>query len=112
MQNMRELLRSSLGRSLRDLPLEDRLAAAWSVACGPALASRGEVQHVDMEGVLHVRVAEQQWMGPFLSARAVLQSDLARIAAVPLSGIHFEVTPKQSSPRPRSAGTRTREKHE
>src|ERR1700751_152482 len=43
MQGVREVLRGSLGRSLRALPEEDRLAAAWVVACGPALAERAEV---------------------------------------------------------------------
>ena len=39
MQRMREMLRDSLARSLRELPELDRLAAAWPVACGPALAA-------------------------------------------------------------------------
>ena len=56
MQGMRDVLRGSLGRSLRELPDEDRLAAAWPVACGSALAGHGEVRHLDPEGVLHVRV--------------------------------------------------------
>ena len=43
MQGMRDLLRGSLGRSLRELPEEDRLMAAWPVACGSALAGHAEV---------------------------------------------------------------------
>ena len=39
MQRMRELLRGSLARSLRELSEQDRLAAAWPVACGPSLAA-------------------------------------------------------------------------
>jgi hypothetical protein len=90
MQRMRELLRGSLGRSLRALPDEDRLAAAWPVACGPALASHAEILHLDAEQVLHIRVIGPEWMQPFLQMRSALASDLGRIAGVPLSGIHFQ----------------------
>jgi hypothetical protein len=90
MQNMRDILRGSLGRSLRELPDEDRLAAAWPVACGAALAGHGEVLHLDAERVLHVRVAGSEWMKQFLHMRSALANDLARIAAVRFNGIHFE----------------------
>ncbi len=91
MQGMRDLLRSSLGRSLRDLRQEDRLEAAWPVACGSALATHGSIQSLDDAGVLHVLVSGRDWMQSFLSMKAVLQNDLGRIASVPLTGIHFEV---------------------
>jgi hypothetical protein len=90
MQNMRDLLRSSLGRSLRDLCDEDRVAAAWPVVCGKALADHGEVLYLDEERVLHVRVAGSDWMQQFLHVRSALANDLGRIAGVRLSGIHFE----------------------
>jgi|GEM_PF-1017540 len=90
MQGMRDLLRGSLGRSLRELPDEDRLAAAWPVACGSALAGHGEVRHLDPEGVLHVRVVGAEWMKQFLQVRSALANDLGRIAGVRLNGIHFE----------------------
>ncbi len=90
MQGMRDVLRGSLGRSLRELPDEDRLAAAWPVACGSALAGHGQVMYLDAEDVLHVRVQGAQWMQQFLSMRSALANDLGRIAGVRLSGIHFE----------------------
>jgi hypothetical protein len=90
MQRMRELLRGSLARSLRELSEQDRLAAAWPVACGPSLAAHAEVLHLDDERVLHVRVAGPEWMQQFLHMRSALASDLARIAGVRLTGIHFE----------------------
>jgi hypothetical protein len=107
MQNMRDILRSSLGRSLRELSDEDRLAAAWPVACGTALAAHGEVLHLDPERILHIRVAGPEWMTQLLRIRSSLTNDLARIAAVPLSGIHFEEqgsvprNPRKSPGRPR-----------
>ena len=103
MQRMREILRSSLGRSLRDLTPEDRLTAAWQVVCGAALAARGEVSHLDAEGVLHVRVHAREWMNEFMDRRSTLAAELSRIAAVPLRGIHFE---QAKSARARPAGKR------
>lgn len=90
MQGMRDLLRGSLGRSLRELPDEDRLAAAWHVACGSTLAGHAEVRYLDAEGILHVRVEGAEWMKQFLQVRSALSNDLGRIAGVRLSGIHFE----------------------
>jgi len=90
MERMRDVLRSSLARSLRELPDEDRLVAAWPVACGPALASHGELLHLDAEHILHVRVVGVVWMRQFQQMRLALTSDLARIAGVQLNGIHFE----------------------
>ncbi|WP_255484422.1 DciA family protein [Granulicella sp. 5B5] len=97
---MRDLLRDSLSRSLRELSDEDRLAAAWSVACGPALAGHGELLQLDHERVLHVRVASQLWMQQFLHMRSALANDLARIAGVSLSSIRFDLpAPPPRPPR-------------
>ena len=100
MQRMRDVLRGSLGRSLKKLPDEDRLAAAWPVACGSALAGHGEVRHLDAEGVLHVGVTGAEWMQQFLQMRSALANDLGRIAGVRLNGIHFE---EQGAVRVRAA---------
>ncbi len=93
MQGMRDLLRGSLSRSLRELSAADRLAAAWPVACGSALASRGQIEYLDERNVLFVEVDGAEWMQPFLSVRAALASDLAKISAVVVSEIHFRVKP-------------------
>jgi len=90
MQPMRDVLRGSLARSLRELPDEDRLAAAWSVACGSSLASHGSISHLDTEGTLHVRVDSAVWMKQFLQMRSALCNDVGRIAGVRLNGIHFQ----------------------
>jgi hypothetical protein len=90
MQRMRDILRGGLGRSLRELPDEDRLAAAWPVACGPSLASHGEVLYLDKEDVLHVRVTGREWFQQFMDIRSALTADLARIAGVKLHALHFE----------------------
>lgn len=87
---MRDVLRSSLGRSLRTLSDEDRLAAAWPVACGPVLAARAELLDLDAEGVLHVRVLQPGWREQFVQMRTMLAADLSRIAGVRLQTIHFE----------------------
>jgi hypothetical protein len=87
---MREVLRGSLGRSLRTLSEDDRIAAAWAVACGPVLSTRAEVLGLDAERVLHVRVLETAWRDQFAQMRTMLTEDLRRIAGVRLQTIHFE----------------------
>jgi len=89
MQNMRDLLRGTLGRSLRPLSPLDRLAAAWPVACGLALAGHGEIAGYE-DGVVRVVVSSPEWMQPLSHMRLILTSDLARIAGVPVTAIHFE----------------------
>jgi hypothetical protein len=85
---MREVLRGSLGRSLRTMEPLDRLRAAWPVACGAAMARKGVV--VGFEGgVLRVAITDSAWMEQMMAMRAVLQSELGRIAEVKLGGIHF-----------------------
>jgi hypothetical protein len=87
---MRDVLRDSLKRTLREMPDEDRLAAAWPVACGSALAEHAKVLYLDHENVLHVRVDGPIWMKQFLHMRSALANDLGRIAGVRFSAIHFE----------------------
>ncbi|HEX5282536.1 MAG TPA: DciA family protein [Bryocella sp.] len=90
MQPMRDVLRGALGRSLRTLSDEDRLAAAWAVACGPVLAARAEVLHLDEDRTLHVRVLHAEWREQFWQMRTMLTDELCRIAGVRLQTIHFE----------------------
>jgi hypothetical protein len=103
MQAMRDVLRGTLGRSLRTFSDEDRLVAAWVVACGPTLADRAEVLGLDEDRVLHVRVLQPGWREQFAQMRTALTEDLRKIAGVRLQTIHFEGqgSPKQ---RERAAG--------
>ena len=90
MQNMRDLLRGTLRRSLRAMSPVDRLAAAWPVACGRAMATHGEIVGF-IDGVIQVQVADQTWLNQMLTMRSVLEHDLSRVAGVPVTGIHFEL---------------------
>jgi hypothetical protein len=90
MENMRAVLRGSLGRSLYALPEADRLAAAWPVACGVAMAEHGEVIGF-FEGTVTVQVSDTAWYAQMLSVRSILQNELARIAQVKVTAIHFEM---------------------
>ncbi len=78
MEGMRDLLRGSLGRSLHGMRDEDKLAAAWPVACGKAMAERGEV-------------ADGAWLRQMMSMQGQLAGEMGRIAGVQVRGIHFEV---------------------
>jgi hypothetical protein len=90
LEGMRDLVRGSMGRSLRALTEEDRLAAAWPVACGKAMAERGVVVGY-VDGVVLLQVADDVWMRQMMSMRTQLAGEMARIAGVKVSEIHFEM---------------------
>lgn len=90
MQGMRDMLRSTLARSLRTLTDADRLASAWPVACGRVMAEHGELVSFE-EGQLRIEVSDAAWLRQMLSMRGQLQHELARIAGVAVTGIHFEL---------------------
>jgi Dna[CI] antecedent, DciA len=90
MEGMRELLGSSLGRTLEAMADEDRLAAAWPVACGKALSERGRVVGY-ADGVVVIEVKDSAWLQQMMSMRGQLTGEMARIARVKVREIHFEV---------------------
>jgi hypothetical protein len=90
MDGMRELLKGSLARSLRALRDEDRLAAAWPVTCGALMAEHGTVLGYN-DGVVRVQVQDGPWMRQMISMRQQLEPELARIAGVRVTKIHFEM---------------------
>jgi hypothetical protein len=87
---MRALLRGSLGRSLKTLPTEDKLVAAWTVACGRVLAGRGTVLGFE-DGVLCIEVGDAAWMRQLRGMRSQLASDISGIAGVAVREIDFEM---------------------
>ena len=89
LEGMRDLLKGSLGRSLEGLREEDKLAAAWPVACGKALAERGVIVGYT-DGVVRVQVEDGAWLQQLMSMRRQLAGEMARIAGVRVSEIHFE----------------------
>jgi predicted nucleic acid-binding Zn ribbon protein len=90
MDSMRDLLKRNLARSLEALPSADRLAAAWPVACGKAMAERGEIVGFE-DGVLRIEVRDPAWLDQMRAMSAVLQSQMAKIAGVKIAAIHFEL---------------------
>ena len=88
MEAMRDVLRGTLGRSLRGIGEEDRLAAAWTVACGCAMADHGRVIGYEA-GVVRIEVSDPVWLRQMLSLRPVLQREVARIAGLPVTAIEF-----------------------
>ncbi len=90
MEVMRDVLRGTLSKSLRGIRDEDRLAAAWTVACGCAMADRGRVIGYEA-GVVRIEVADAVWLRQMISLRSVLEREMARIAGLPVSGIRFEL---------------------
>jgi Dna[CI] antecedent, DciA len=90
MDGMRDILRNTLGRSLSHLRPIDRLATAWPVTCGRAMAARGTVTAYE-DGIVHIEVESHTWLLQMRSLRSTLARDMARIAEVPVREIHFEV---------------------
>jgi predicted nucleic acid-binding Zn ribbon protein len=90
MEEIRDLLKKSLGQSLNSLRDEDRLAAAWTVVCGKTMAERGTVVGYN-DGVLRVQVENRAWLHQLMSMRGQLAGEMARIAGVMVSEIHFEM---------------------
>jgi hypothetical protein len=90
MEAMRDVLRGTLAKSLRGIHDEDRLAAAWTVACGCAMADRGRVVGYDA-GVVRIEVADQVWLRQMIALRSVLEREMARIAGLPVRAIQFEL---------------------
>jgi len=90
LEGMRDLIRGSMGRSLQALTDEDKLAAAWPVACGKAMAERGAVVGY-VDGVVLLQVTDEVWMRQMMSMRTHLAGQMARIAGVKVSEIHFEM---------------------
>jgi hypothetical protein len=90
MEGIRGLLKKSLGESLNSLRVEDKLAAAWPVACGKTMAGRAVVMSYD-EGILRVQVENKAWLQQLTAMREQLAGEMAKIAGVRVSEIHFEM---------------------
>ena len=87
---MRDVIKTGLRRGLSGLSARDKLAMAWVVVCGPKLAERGEVAGYD-DGVVRIEVRERAWLEEMRSMSAHLETELARVAGVKISKLHFIV---------------------
>lgn len=90
MDAIRNVLRTGLARSLGSLSPADRLSAAWLVACGAALAEHGEIVGY-ADGRVEIEVEGGAWLEQFRSMRTQLEAELAKVAGLPITGIHFQV---------------------
>jgi hypothetical protein len=90
MEAIRSLLRGNLKTSLRAMRDEDRMAAAWTVACGHVMAERGSVVSYS-DGVVWIAVADAVWLQQMRALDETLRRELAKIAGLPVAAIHFEL---------------------
>lgn len=104
MEGMRGILKDSLRKTLHQLNEEDRVAAAWPVACGRALAERTSVVSFH-DAVMRVDVADSAWLQQLITMRSHLKTEITRIAGVQVAEINFEVRRSFS----RSAEVRAKE---
>jgi predicted nucleic acid-binding Zn ribbon protein len=98
MQAMRDLLRTTLSKSLSTLSPLDRLSAAWPVAAGHAIAERSSVTAYEDRAVT-ITVPDKAWRGQLSSTADMLKAELARISGVPLTDILFLLPVDASDPR-------------
>ena len=109
MEDLKALLRSTLAESLKALSEEDRLAAAWPVACGRALAAHGTVVGYE-GGVVRVEVVGRAWMREMMTLGKKLEHEMTRLSGVPLTRIDFQVRKPQSA-RSQKFGARKNSLH-
>ena len=109
MQSLRDILRGKLHTSLSALTPLDRLAAAWPVAAGHAIAERSTIVRLEnhAEGAKAIaEVRDAAWLPELRSNTPRLTADLAQVSGVPLTDILFfaETTgaSKPSGPRPKA----------
>ena len=90
LEGMRVILKNSLGQSLGSLCDEDKLAAAWPVVCGKAIAERGIVVGYE-DGILRIQVNDSAWLQLLTSLSRQFGREIAEITGVKVSEIHFEM---------------------
>jgi Dna[CI] antecedent, DciA len=90
MERMRDVMKAGLWRGLSSLPQQDRLAMAWLVVCGRPLAGRGSVVGFS-DGVVKIEVRDPAWLEEMRSMSGHLESELARVAGMKITKLHFIV---------------------
>jgi hypothetical protein len=90
MERMRDVVKAGLGRGLNALLQQDRLAMAWLVVCGKPLAGRGTVVGFS-DGIVKIEVRDPSWLEEMRSMSGHLESELARVAGMKLTKLHFIV---------------------
>ena len=90
MERIRDVLRSSLGRSLEGLSDVDRLAAAWTVASGKTMGGRAVVLGY-ADGVVRLGAVDDAWMREMMNMKERLRAELARLAGLPVREIRVEI---------------------
>ncbi len=92
MEPLRDLLRSALANSLSSLPAIERAAAAWPVAAGHAIAQHSAVLALEGTSVT-IQVDGAAWLQQLRNMAPRLQKELANVAGIPLTAIHFQQKP-------------------
>lgn len=95
MQPARDYIRTHLARSLSSASPEDRLAAAWTAACGRAMAGRGSIASYDpATAAVRILVADPVWLQQMTALRSQLTRDLASLSGLQVRDIRFDLQKK------------------
>lgn len=99
MQLMRDVLWRSLSKSLSTLSPLDRLAAAWPVVAGHALAARSSVVQYQA-GHVTVAADTEEWQRQLTVSVLRLRSDLQRVSGTPVTDILVVLRTGEPDARP------------
>lgn len=88
---MRDFVRRNLARSLATSQDEARLAAAWTAACGRAMAAHASISSYDpATATVRILVSDSAWLEPLTALRSKLTRDLASLSGLPVRDLRFE----------------------
>ena len=90
MEGIRSLLKKSLRQSIESLDDVDRLAVAWPVACGKAMAEHAFVVSY-ADGIVCLEAVDDAWMREMMNMKAHLAHEISRIAGVQVKEIRIAI---------------------
>lgn len=89
MEPIRDLLKRELADALEALSPADRLAAAWPVSAGHAIAMHSRITGFENQ-ICTIEVDAPEWIGQLEAMQTSLTAQLAAIAKVPVRALHFK----------------------
>lgn len=92
MQPARDYIRTHLARTLASADPDARIAAAWTVAAGRAIASRSCLASYDSAtATVRILVSDSVWLQQMTALRSTLIRDLASISGLPVKQLDLQL---------------------
>lgn len=90
MDRVRDVIRFGTRSGFNTLSDLDRLQMAWVVVCGRVMAEHATVVGYD-DGMVKIAASERAWLEEMRSMSAHLERELARVAGIRVTKLHFMV---------------------